>query len=165
MGDARAEPVTLEAMFAVVGVIATVIGVAVLAARLPPAERPPPAPGPRPGRGPRPSQLLRIERIVERSAESATAAHTLLRPLLVEIAEARLARRGVQLSREPHEAQLLLGPEAWSSCVPTARSRLTSVRRASPQASLRRCSRAWRPCERDPRRRGRGSHRPDPGRG
>jgi len=113
MGDARAEPVTLEAVFAVVGVIATVIGVAVLAARLPPAERPPPAPGPRPGRGPRPSQLLRIERIVERSAESATAAHTLLRPVLVEIAEARLARRGVQLSRERHEAQLLLGPEAW----------------------------------------------------
>jgi hypothetical protein len=103
---------TLEAVVIVVGVIATVISVIVVATRLPAAERPPP-----PRRGPprrsRPSQLLRIERIVERSGEDGRAAHTLLRPVLVEIATARLARRGVQLDRDHDEAQRLLGPDAW----------------------------------------------------
>jgi hypothetical protein len=103
---------TLEAAIVVVGVLATVIGVAALAALLPPAKRPP-APRPRPPGPPVPSQLLRIERIVRRSGESGLAAHTLLRPVLSEIAEARLARRGVQLSRDSGEAQRLLGREAW----------------------------------------------------
>ena len=106
------EPVTLEAVVVTVGVIATVISVAALAARLPAAKRPP-APRPRPPSASLPSQLLRIERIVERSGESGVAAHTLLRPVLSEIAAARLARRGVQLSRDHDEARRLLGPEAW----------------------------------------------------
>jgi hypothetical protein len=104
--------VTLEAVFVVVGVIATVISVAALAARLPVAKRPP-APRPRSRSASAPSQLLRLERIVERAGESGLAAHTLLRPLLSEIAEARLARRGVQLGRDPDEALRLLGSEAW----------------------------------------------------
>jgi hypothetical protein len=103
---------TLEAVFVTVGVIATVISVAALAARLPVAE-PPPAQRSRPPGTPRPSQLLRIERIIERSSESGLTAHTQLRPLLSEIAEARLGRRGVQLSRDHDEARRLLGPEAW----------------------------------------------------
>jgi hypothetical protein len=104
--------VTLEAVFVMAGVIATVIGVAVLAARLPVAKRPP-APRPRPPTPSLPNQLLRIERIVVRSGESGTAAHTLLRPVLTEIAEARLARRGLQLDRDHDEARRLLGPDAW----------------------------------------------------
>jgi hypothetical protein len=104
--------VTLEAVFVVVGVIATLICVAELAARLPVAKRPPTSP-PRPPRTSPASQLLRIERIVERSGESGAAAHTLLRPMLAEIAEARLARRGVQLNRDLDEARQLLGREAW----------------------------------------------------
>ena len=103
---------TLEAVIVMVGAIATVISVAGLAARLPAAKRPPP-PRARPPSTSVPSQLLRIERIVERSGESGVAAHTQLRPLLSEIAEARLARRGVQLSRDRDEARRLLGPEAW----------------------------------------------------
>ena len=103
---------TLEAVFVMVGAIATVIGVAALAARLPIAKRPP-APRPPPRRPSVPSQLLRIERILRRSGESGLAAHSLLRPMLSEIAEARLARRGVQLNRDHDEARRLLGPEAW----------------------------------------------------
>ena len=103
---------TLEAVFVMVGAIATVISVAALAARLPAAKRPPAARPRPPGRSP-PSQLVRIERIVERSAGSGLTAHTQLRPVLAEIAEARLARRGVQLSRDHDEARRLLGPEAW----------------------------------------------------
>jgi hypothetical protein len=105
--------VTLEAVFVVVGVLATVVSVATLAARLPAAKRPL---APRPPRAPSasvPSQLLRIERTVRRSGESGLAAHMLLRPVLIEIAEARLARRGVQLNRDHDEARRLLGREAW----------------------------------------------------
>ena len=93
-----------------VGAIATVISVAALAARLPPAERRP-APQPDPAGRSRPSQLLRIERIVERSQASRVATHTQLRPLVLEIAEARLARRGVRVDGD--EARRLLGPQAW----------------------------------------------------
>ena len=101
---------TLEAAVVVVGAIATVISVATLTARLPLAAR---RPAPQPDRGSRspPSQLLRIERIVVRSGASRLATHTQLRPLVLEIAEARLARRGVRLDGD--EARRLLGPQAW----------------------------------------------------
>jgi hypothetical protein len=102
--------VTLEAAVVVVGAIATVISVATLTARLPLATR---RSAPRPDRGSRspPSQLLRIERIGVRSGASRLATHTQLRPLVLEIAEARLARRGVRLDGD--EARRLLGPQAW----------------------------------------------------
>ena len=103
---------TLEAVFVLVGVLATAISVAALAGRLPAAKRQP-APRSRSPSPSVPSQLRRIERIVERSGESGVAAHTLLRPVLSEIAEARLARRGVRLSSDHDEARRLLGPEAW----------------------------------------------------
>lgn len=60
-----------------------------------------------------PAQLVRLERIVEWSASSRLDAHTRLRPVLVEIAEARLARRGVSLDRDAEKAERLLGPAAW----------------------------------------------------
>jgi hypothetical protein len=103
---------TLEAVVIAVGALATVMAVAGLAARLPVATRPPP-PRPRPSTSSPPTQLLRTERIIRRSGESGPVAHSLLRPVLSEIAEARLARRGVQLSRDRDEARRLLGPEAW----------------------------------------------------
>jgi hypothetical protein len=104
--------VTPEAVLVVIGVIATVISVAVLATRLPTEARPP-APRPHAMSRSRPTQLLRIERVVGRSGESGLAAHTQLRPLLREIAEARLARRGLRLDRDEEEARRLLGPAAW----------------------------------------------------
>jgi len=98
----------LEAVFIGVGAIATGIAVAALAARLPARRQPPPAPPPTPTRS-RPSQLVRLERIVERAGESGLAAHIQLRPLLIEIAEARLGRRGLRLEG----ARDLLGPQLW----------------------------------------------------
>jgi hypothetical protein len=101
---------TLEAALVVVGVVATVIAIAALAARLP-SRRPPPATPPPPPSRTTPSQLLRIERIVQRAGESGLSAHEQLRPLLVEIARARLGRRGLRLDADGVAA--LLGPEAW----------------------------------------------------
>jgi hypothetical protein len=59
-----------------------------------------------------PAQLVRLERAVEWSWSSALDAHTRLRPVLVEIAEARLGRRGLRLDRD-EETRRLLGPAAW----------------------------------------------------
>jgi hypothetical protein len=60
-----------------------------------------------------PAQLVRLERAVGRSASSGLDVHTRLRPVLVEIAEARLGRRGLRLDRDAEEARRLLGPQAW----------------------------------------------------
>jgi hypothetical protein len=68
---------------------------------------------PRLRRGPPPAQYVRLERIVAWSGESGLSAHTRLRPVLVEIAEARLARRGLRLDRDVEEVRRLLGPAAW----------------------------------------------------
>ena len=60
-----------------------------------------------------PAQLVRLERVVEWSGASALDVHPRLRPVLVEIAEARLGRRGLRLDRDPAEARRLLGQGAW----------------------------------------------------
>jgi hypothetical protein len=62
---------------------------------------------------PRPTQFVRLERIVAWSGESGLSAHTRLRPVLVEIADARLAQRGLRLDQDVGEARRLLGPAAW----------------------------------------------------
>ena len=63
-------------------------------------------------RGPPPAQFVRLERIVGWSCASGMNVHTRLRPVLVEIAEARLLRRGLRLERDV-EARRLLGPAVW----------------------------------------------------
>jgi hypothetical protein len=60
-----------------------------------------------------PAQLVRLERMVRWSASSGQDVHNALRPVLLEIAEARLARRGLRLDRDAAEARRLLGPAAW----------------------------------------------------
>ncbi len=103
-----------EVAFIVVGAIGAAACLAALAIRLP-AGHPLFEPGLRPPVTTDlwPAQLVRLDRIVEWSGSSALAAHTRLRPVLVEIAEARLARRGLRLDRDVEEAQRLLGPMAW----------------------------------------------------
>jgi hypothetical protein len=103
-----------EVAFIVVGAIGAAACLAALAIRLPaghplfePRLRPPVK------TDLWPAQLVRLDRIVEWSDSSALAAHTRLRPVLVEIAEARLARRGLRLDRDVEEARRLLGQKAW----------------------------------------------------
>jgi hypothetical protein len=78
---------------------------------------------------PRPTQFVRLERTIEWSGESGLSAHTRLRPVLVEIAEARLARRGISLDRDVEDAQRLLGPAVWDLVRP---DRPAPRRRADP---------------------------------
>jgi hypothetical protein len=55
------------------------------------------------------AELEQLERAVELATHTAFDTHFRLRPTLVRIAEARLARRGVAL----RDAEPLLAPEAW----------------------------------------------------
>ena len=103
-----------EVVFVVVGAIGAGLCLAALAIRLP-APQAVFEPGLRP-RAPAdvwPAQLVRLAHIVEWSNASGLDAHNRLRPVLVEIAEARLARRGLRLDRDVTEARRLLGPTAW----------------------------------------------------
>jgi hypothetical protein len=106
--------VLVEVAAIVAGGVGAVVCVAVLGVRLPqggpvfePGLRPPVT------TAVWPAQLLRLERIVQRSASSGQDTHDTLRPVLVEIAEARLARRGLRLDRDATEACRVLGPALW----------------------------------------------------
>jgi hypothetical protein len=103
-----------EVAFIVVGAIGAAVCLAALAVRLP-AGHPIFEPGLRPRAQTQlwPAQLVRLERIIEWSGASGLDAHTRLRPVLVEIAEARLARRGLRLDRDAADARRLLGPATW----------------------------------------------------
>ena len=61
----------------------------------------------------RPAQLVRVEHLVASSRSSVWDAHTRLRPLLIDIAETRLAMRGLRLEHDRAEARRLLGAIAW----------------------------------------------------
>jgi hypothetical protein len=69
-------------------------------------------PGPR-GTNPRPRELLKLEREVGLSIQTAFDTHFRLRPTLRRIADARLRARGVDLDGPGSEAEALVGPEAW----------------------------------------------------
>jgi hypothetical protein len=103
-----------EVAFIVVGAIGAAVCVGALAVRLPAGQ-----PVFESGLRPRvrtelwPAQLVRLERIIEWSGSNGLDAHTRLRPLLVEIAEVRLARRGLRLDRDVADARRLLGSTAW----------------------------------------------------
>ena len=103
-----------EVTLIVVGGFGTAVCLGVLALRLP-AGQPvfEPALRPRVTTQLWPAQLVRLERIVGWSGSSDLDAHTRLRPVLIEIAEVRLARRGLRLDRDVAEARRLLGSTTW----------------------------------------------------
>jgi hypothetical protein len=61
----------------------------------------------------RPADLERLERLVVTGRATAGDVHQRLRPLLQEVAAARLRPHGVWLDRSPEEARGLLGDELW----------------------------------------------------
>ena len=70
---------------------------------------------------PRPRELVKLEREVELSMQTAFDAHYRLRPTLRRIAAARLRARGVDLDAPDSGAEALLGPEAWQLVRPDRR--------------------------------------------
>jgi hypothetical protein len=111
-----------EVGFVVLGALGAAVGLVALAARLPAGRRVFES-GLRPPvkTGLWPAQLVRLERIVQWSRSSELDAHNRLRPVLVEIAEVRLGRRGLRLDRDTAEARGLLGPKAWELLRPDRR--------------------------------------------
>jgi hypothetical protein len=103
-----------EVALIVAGAIGAGVCLAALAVRLPAGEHVfEPSLEPRVTTERWPAHLVRLERTVEWSESSGLDAHARLRPVLIEVAEARLARRGLRLDRDASEAQRLLGPKAW----------------------------------------------------
>lgn len=66
-----------------------------------------------PDRPERPADLVRLERLVVTGRSTAGDVHLRLRPVLQEIAAARLGPHGVGLERNPQDACRLLGDELW----------------------------------------------------
>lgn len=66
-----------------------------------------------PDRPERPADLVRLERLVVTGRSTAGDVHLRLRPVLQEIAAARLRPHGVGLERNPQDARRLLGDELW----------------------------------------------------
>ncbi len=72
-----------------------------------------PVPLERPPRSQRVGQFESVARALDLAEASAFDLHNVLRPIVREIAAARLSRHGVSLERQPERARALLGPLAW----------------------------------------------------
>jgi hypothetical protein len=66
-----------------------------------------------PPRSQRVGQFESVARALDLAEASSFDLHNVLRPIVREVAIARLARRGVSLDRQPERARELLGAEAW----------------------------------------------------
>jgi hypothetical protein len=97
-------------MTLVIGIVALVIGAIVILTVLPTV----PVRGPdvRPAQPVRPVDLERLERLIAWGRSSAPLVRVRLRPVLREIAIARLRRRGIELDR-CDAARELLGERLW----------------------------------------------------
>lgn len=101
----------------VLEVLAIALGAAVMAVALRVAGRDPvittrPAPPPPRRTATAPAQLVEVERLLGGVSRAADVHHR-LRPVLREIAAARLRRRGVRLDHDCDRARGLLGDELW----------------------------------------------------
>lgn len=91
-------------------------------------------------RPPRPKQLGQLESIQRKLDLAETSAFDLhhgLRPIVREIAAARLARHGVALDREPARARKLLGEHAWELARPDREEPWGRVDRGCSREELR----------------------------
>jgi hypothetical protein len=72
-----------------------------------------PTPVEPPPRSQRVGQLESVARALDLAEVSSFDLHNVLRPIVREVAAARLARHGVSLDRQPERARVLLGAQAW----------------------------------------------------
>jgi hypothetical protein len=109
----RAAP-AIDVYLIAVGTLALLLAIARTLGTLP-RERPTrlDAAPPGSGRRPRPRELVKLEREVGLSTETAFDTYYRLRPTVRGIAASRLRLRGIDLDGPSESAQALLGPEAW----------------------------------------------------
>lgn len=101
---------TVEIYLLVIAALAVTAALLRVTRALPRAEPPPPVQPPRPrGVG----QLESVARALDLAEASSFDLHNVLRPIVREIAAARLARHGVSLDRQPERARARLGAETW----------------------------------------------------
>jgi hypothetical protein len=72
-----------------------------------------PMPPQQPPRSQRFGQLESVARALDLAESSSFHLHNVLRPIVREIAAARLTRRGVSLERQPERARAVLGAQTW----------------------------------------------------
>jgi hypothetical protein len=72
-----------------------------------------PVPLEQPPRSQRVGQLESVARALDLAEASSFDLHHTLRPIVREIAAARLSRHGVSLDRQPERARALLGAQTW----------------------------------------------------
>jgi len=72
-----------------------------------------PVPLQQPPRTQRVGQLESVARALDLAEASSFDLHNTLRPIVREIAAARLARHGVSLERQPERARALVGAQTW----------------------------------------------------
>jgi hypothetical protein len=105
-----APELTVEIYLFVVAALVLAALVLRVAQALPQVEPSPPRPPPR---SQRVGQLESVARALDLAEKSSFDLHNVLRPIVAEIAAARLARHGVSLDRQPERARALLGAQAW----------------------------------------------------
>ena len=101
---------TVEIYLFVVAALVLVVVLLGVTNALPRAE---PMPVEQPPRSQRVGQLESVARALDLAEVSSFDLHNVLRPIVREVAAARLARHGVSLDRQPERARVLLGAQAW----------------------------------------------------
>jgi hypothetical protein len=96
-----------------------------------------PAPPRQPPRSQRLGQLESVARALEQAESSSFSLHTVLRPMVSEIASARLTRHGVSLERQPERARALLGAQTWELVRPDREAPARSDRGGCSKDELR----------------------------
>jgi hypothetical protein len=105
-----ASGLTAEIYLFVVAALVLAAVVRDVANALPSAE---PVPLQRASRSQRVGQLESVARALDLAETSSFDLHNTLRPIVREIAAARLARHGVSLERQPERARELIGVQTW----------------------------------------------------
>jgi hypothetical protein len=82
-------------------------------------------------------QLESLVRTLELAEASSFDLHNRLRPIVREIAAARLARRGVALDRQPERARDILGARTWELVRPDREGPVGRLDRGWSRAELR----------------------------
>lgn len=105
-----APALTVEIYLFVVAALVLVVILLAVANALPRAE---PMPVRQPPRSQQFAQLESVARALDLAQASPFHLHSALRPIVREIAAARLIRHGVSLERQPERARALLGAQTW----------------------------------------------------